>query len=479
MSPGISRINRLFVIIAAVFLLLVLASFAVTLALDSSKNIHKGIYIEDVNVSGMTENQAYDEVERNIQSKYEGTMLELKGNEYIHKVSLNQTGCMFMIQEAVRRAYLTGREGNIASRISSIFQAKLKKKNIDVNLVCSTENIRGILMGIKNNVDKESRNASIEVNEGELEYMSDETGYILDIEKNILIITEQLLQKRFEPVNLDIEEIAPEIKFDDICHIKDQLSSFKTWFNSENLNRSHNIKLACERLNNLILMPKAIMSVDRTLGPRTKEAGYLDAPIIYNNELVPGLGGGICQVTTTLYGAVLRAGLDVLERTPHSMPLAYVQPGQDATIAENSIDFKFQNNLDYAIYINAEVVSGNIVMTIYGVKHDKNYIIIKSDIIEVYHPPEQEIIIDDSLQDGEIKVLQQPRDGYRTVVWKETYDEIGNLLKREKISDDKYRAVTGRIKVSADFGREDTDGEQEDTNEEGEDTRENIETNGF
>jgi vancomycin resistance protein YoaR len=386
---------------------------------------------------------------------------------------------MFMIQEAVRKAYLKGREGNLATRIKSILKAKYSKINIEVNMLCSTENIRGILSEVKRTLDREYRNAGVDINDGKIEYLNDETGYVLDIEKNILNISKQLLQKRFEPVNLYINEIAPEVKFDDICLIKDKLSSFKTWFNRENKNRSYNIKLACEKLNNLVIMPKGILSVDRTLGPRTKEAGYLDAPIIYNNELVPGLGGGICQVTTTLYGAVLRAGLEVLERTPHSMPLAYVEPGQDATIVENIIDFKFQNNLDYAICINAEVVSGNIVMTIYGVKNDKNYIIIKSEILEVYHPPEQEIMVDESLPAGKTVVLQQQRDGYRTVVWKETYSEEGILIEREKVSDDIYKAVKGRIKVSSDFGREDADGEQEDTNEERENTGKNTETYGF
>jgi len=109
--------------------------------------------------------------------------------------------------------------------------------------------------------------------------------------------------------------------YKDISHIEEVISSFSTVFNSANVNRSHNIKLACERINNTVLLPGETFSMDASLGSRTKENGYKDAPVIVKGRLIEGVGGGVCQVTSTLYVAVLKAKLEVVERVKHSMPL--------------------------------------------------------------------------------------------------------------------------------------------------------------
>jgi len=171
--------------------------------------------------------------------------------------------------------------------------------------------------------------------------------------------------------------------YKDISHIEEVISSFSTVFNSANVNRSHNIKLACERINNTVLLPGETFSMDASLGSRTKENGYKDAPVIVKGRLIEGVGGGVCQVTSTLYVAVLKAKLEVVERVKHSMPLGYVEPGQDATISEGYIDFKFRNNTDRACLISASVVGNRIDIKLLGAKRNSNYDVrLKSVVVE-------------------------------------------------------------------------------------------------
>jgi vancomycin resistance protein YoaR len=266
------------------------------------------------------------------------------------------------------------------------------------------------------------------------------------------LIENKLIGRDFSPFNLEVDLIYPRIQYDDISGIEEVVASFSTSFNSANINRTHNIKLACERINNKILLPNDVFSMDASLGTRTKENGFKDAPVIVNGKLIEGVGGGVCQVTTTLYVAVLEAKLEVVERVNHSIPLGYVAAGQDATISEGYIDFKFRNNKDYAYLISASVEGNRVVIRLFGKRNaTKHKVKLKSVITEYLNPPEAEIIIDNTLPAGTTQVERKPVQGLKVTVYRETYDENNRLIEREKISEDVYQPVRGRIRVSPDY----------------------------
>lgn len=198
--------------------------------------------------------------------------------------------------------------------------------------------------------------------------------------------------------------------------------------------------------------------MDASLGTRTKENGYKDAPVIVKGKLIEGVGGGVCQVTTTLYVAVLEAKLEIVERVNHSIPLGYVAAGQDATISEGYIDFKFINNKDYPFLISASVEGSRVVIRLLG-KRDaaRNKVKLRSVITEYLNPPKDEIIIDDTLPAGTAEVERKPVRGLKVVVFRETYDENNRLIEKEKISEDVYQPVRGRIRVSSDYSAQNTD----------------------
>ncbi len=153
----------------------------------------------------------------------------------------------------------------------------------------------------------------------------------------------------------------------------DLLSSFSTKYSVRATARTTNLKLAASKINGTVLMPGETFSYNKVVGARTIAAGYKEAPIYVSGEVVDGLGGGICQITSTLYNAVVYANLDVVERTNHQFVPSYVTASRDATVVYGSLDFKFKNNRNYPIKINCSVSDGIANFQIFGLKQDDDY----------------------------------------------------------------------------------------------------------
>lgn len=153
----------------------------------------------------------------------------------------------------------------------------------------------------------------------------------------------------------------------------DLLSSFSTKYSVRATARTTNLKLAASKINGTVLMPGETFSYNKVVGARTIAAGYKEAPIYVSGEVVDGLGGGICQITSTLYNAVVYANLDIVERTNHQFVPSYVTASRDATVVYGSLDFKFKNNRNYPIKINCSVSGGIANFQIFGLRQNDDY----------------------------------------------------------------------------------------------------------
>ena len=151
------------------------------------------------------------------------------------------------------------------------------------------------------------------------------------------------------------------------------LSQYSTSYSTRDQKRTTNLRLAANKINGTVLMPGETFSYNKVVGERTIAAGYQEAPIYVSGKVVDGLGGGICQITTTLYNAVVYANLDIVERSNHQFVPSYAPASRDATVVYGSIDFKFKNNRDYPIKIVCSVQNGIANFQIYGLKTDNDY----------------------------------------------------------------------------------------------------------
>ncbi|AUS09399.1 hypothetical protein C1X05_11625 [Laceyella sacchari] len=170
-----------------------------------------------------------------------------------------------------------------------------------------------------------------------------------------------------QPLAVPVNIVKPRLTAAKLRRLKEkQIGSYLTYYNEWNRNRAHNIHLATEAIDHKVLMPGEVFSFNKTVGPRSQARGYRLARIIVKGEYSEGVGGGICQTSSTLYNSVDKAGLKIVERQRHSKQVAYVPRGRDATVSWGGPDFKFQNQLNEPILIVAKASNGRLLISIYG-----------------------------------------------------------------------------------------------------------------
>lgn len=411
--------------------------------------IYNGIFIEGMNVSGMSKSQALKKVKSYFEENFNPDSLTLIYREKKWVIKLSSIEYSLDFNMAVNNAYALGREENKNLRLRTMKSLEKNPVNLVVSGKYDTQKLRNFLVKIKKQVDFSCKSSTYDYNYGRIMYTSEIEGRNFDIDANIRLIEQYLLNRNFNPVNLEVSAVKPPITLADVKDIKDTLASFTTTFNKNNSNRAHNIEVAAKKINNYLLKPGAEFSMNTVLGPRTSSNGYMQAPILYRNTVVPGSGGGICQVATTLYNSVLLSMLQVTSRVHHSAPIAYVSPGMDATISEGYIDLKFKNNRDYTVCIVTLIQANQVTVKIIGKKYENNPIVrLKPVIVSEYDIPSPEMVIDNSLADYEKKIIVKGRKGLKVSVYREQYNQNGDLIKSEKISEDLYKPLRGKIAVN-------------------------------
>ena len=249
-----------------------------------------------------------------------------------------------------------------------------------------------------------------------------------------------LIASHQEEYSIPLKVLYPNVTTNQIGDdaFPDQLSKFSTSFSSSTYSRSTNISLAAQKLNGVVIMPGETFSYNQTVGQRTKAAGFKEAPAYLNGQVVQEVGGGICQVSSTLYNAVLYSNLEIVERYNHGFKPSYVKPGLDATVSWGGPDFKFKNNRNYPIRIKTDTSGKVLKIYIYGLKTDNDYTV-KLDAQYVSNVPYKTIYQkDSSLASGESKVIQNGSNGCKTATYKYLYDSNGTLVSSECISRDTY-----------------------------------------
>lgn len=196
------------------------------------------------------------------------------------------------------------------------------------------------------------------------------------------------------------------------------ISSFSTRYDASNTNRSTNLRIAAEKINGTVLLPGEVFSYNKTVGKRTVEAGYKEAAGFSGGRVVPMLGGGICQVSSTLYDAVLYANLGIVERHNHMFQVAYIDTGKDATVVYGSLDFKFENTRKYPIMLQASARSGLLQIKVYGVKEEVEYDVEIVTKILNYTPYRVIYETDSSLGAGQERVAQAGIQGCKSITYK-------------------------------------------------------------
>ena len=257
----------------------------------------------------------------------------------------------------------------------------------------------------------------------------------------------EILKEDKEEYVIKLKITEPEITLEEIGTeaFPDQLSTFTTRYDVSDVDRSTNLRLASEKINGTVLAPGETFSYNKTVGARTVAAGYKNAKVYESGKVVDGIGGGICQVSSTLYNAALLANLEIVERRNHQFVTSYVGAGRDATVVYGQTDFKFKNTRKYPIRIVVTTNAGILKISIFGLKEENEYTFKFNTKTVSSIPYKTQYIEDSSLPAGTEKVEQKGANGLIT----ETYITKmldGKVVSTELLSKDTYSAMTRIIR---------------------------------
>ncbi|MCM3628129.1 VanW family protein [Paenibacillus glycanilyticus] len=250
-----------------------------------------------------------------------------------------------------------------------------------------------------------------------------------------------------------VKTVHPEITLEKLKDegIDRKIMEFTTSFTTSAEGRAYNVTTTARVLNDWVLDPGEVFSYGDVVKKTEEEYGYKEAPVISNGKLVPGIGGGICQVSSTLYNAILRtAGIDIVERRNHSLPVAYLPKGTDATFASGAIDFRFRNSTGKKLIIRTVVEDRQLTVKLFGTMPENIRYEIESNVVRTVQPAVQKVT-DKSLDAGQQVVVQNGSLGYVVDTYR-TLIKDGKEVSREKITHDTYRAQPTIVHVAPGSG---------------------------
>ena len=404
--------------------------------------IADGVYIGNVYVGGMTEEEAVDAISAYAQS-VDDAVLTLNANGKSVEVSAQELGITFQNTNAVQEALAVGRNGNLIKRYKDKKDLEHGSKVFELPLGLNETAAREVLTAKAEKLNNEAVDNGLIRENGQFQFIEGSSGVEVNVEKSLMTI-EDYLKNNWDGTDASIDLVAevvePEGTKEELAKVKDLLGSYTTNYSTSSAGRCANISVAAGKINGTVLYPGEEFSVGQTIGPLTAAGGYELAGAYENGQTVQSYGGGVCQVSTTLYNAVLKAELEVTQRSNHSMIVTYVDPSADAAIAESSgKDFVFVNNTDYPIYIDGHTADKKITFTIYGVEtREKNRAVsYESEVIEKKVPEADQIIADASQPIGVISV-SSAHIGYKARLWK-IVKENGVEVSREQVNSSNYK----------------------------------------
>ncbi len=426
-------------------------------AAGTEKRILPGIFIEDIPLEGKTAAEAKALVESYVSDNLSGkaiTLIAIDGNTV--EITPADIGLRWSNPEITEEAADIGQKGNVVQRYKAAKDLQHENKVFHMEFEVDREQVRQILEEQCAIYNVEAKDATLSRIDGNFVVNEGQTGKVVDVDASIQLIYDYFNSDWTEGESGSIELVVtvdePQGTDEELAKVRDVLGTFTTSFRTSGASRSANVVNGCALINGATLYPGDEFSTVEAITPFTTENGYYMAASYLNGQVVDSLGGGICQVSTTLYNAVLLSELEVTERHNHSMIVTYVDPSADAAIAESSgKDFKFVNNTGAPIYIEGITTDDkHITFTIYGMEtrastHQVRY---ESEVVSTTYPDSEVIYASESLPVGSVSV-QSAHIGYKANLWK-IVTENGQEVSREQVNSSSYKMVprTATVGVS-------------------------------
>ncbi|MCR5788485.1 MAG: VanW family protein [Lachnospiraceae bacterium] len=420
-------------------------------AVSTTNRIVDYVYAGPVALSGKNFAEAEAAIEQYISGlrQVEITLVSVDGNT--SSVTAGQMGIFWKNPEILNEALLLGNSGNIIARYKTLKDLEHEPQVFPIELSCDKEKVRSLVEAEGEKYNIPPVNPRVRRENGAFTVLQEGSdGYEVDVDASVKTIMKAMDDFTGEPEKIELTVAATKARGteEDFAMMKDVLGAYHTSFSSSSADRSGNVKNGTKLINGTMLYPGDQFSVYQAVSPFTEENGYFLAGSYANGLVVESLGGGICQVSSTLYNAVLRAELQVDERHNHSMIVTYVDLSSDAAISGTEKDFKFTNNLDNPIYIEGYTTdSKEVYFTIYGVETRPQNRSVSFESVEISKTEAEGVnIVADNSQPVGYMHSQSAHTGYVGELWKVVKTD-GVETERTQINRSTYKMVPKTVAV--------------------------------
>ena len=378
------RWKRIALIVAlAVLLMIIGTGVALTLAANSFQSsgiIARNVLIEGVPVSGMTTEEAVGALHREwVPLLPDELELVYPGGSYT--VPRRKLGAELQLELAATEAHRVARVGGLVERIRT--QISLRRDPVEVQVECRVDEsaLDAAVADAAGRVNRQPMDAEVEVSDDDKVTIKDHVnGLVVKLDQSKAALVAALKEPGARQIELAVEEQAPHITGEDLSHLETVLASYTTKFNSGQVSRTTNLRIATKILDRKIIMPGEVFSINDIVGERTPERGFKPAPIFWTGgELRQSTGGGLCQVASTAFNTALLANMQVVERSSHVRAVDYVPLGRDAAVLWGSKDMRWRNSMKHPVLFIARDDSNSLTYKIIGSEEDKAEVRVTSD----------------------------------------------------------------------------------------------------
>ncbi|BCN29144.1 VanW family protein [Anaeromicropila herbilytica] len=459
--------KKKYIVILAAILIICLGTvgFGINaLATVKDGQICKGVYIDSVNVGGMTASEAKEAVSNYVDNLKKKTVT-VKVDDNEESITLGELGYEVKENDFIDKALEVGRSGNVIKRYKDIQDTKNNNLVYKLDYTLDENKVQDFVKNKLSKYNIPSKNAKLTRKNGKFIVSNHKVGRAVAVRDTMEKIQSVILDKwnkKDVEVKAIVNDAVPKYTKELLQRCNSLLGSFHTTYATSTSERAANLANGARLINGSIVYPNEVFSAYDHLNPFTTDNGYETAGAYSEGKVIDSVGGGVCQVSTTLYNAVLYSELEVVERSPHSMIVSYVTPSRDAAIAGTYKDFKFKNNTEVPIYIEAFTVGRTITFNIYGEEtRDKGRRVeYESKVLKKIDPPKDEVTEDKTKPSTFKEVTQEAHIGYKAELYKIVYQD-GKEVSREVINTSSYAAAPRYITVGTKEDKEKEKAEKE------------------
>ncbi len=413
---------------------------------------YEGVYVEGIALGGLSREEANEKIQTELDERISNLNIVLQWDDEKVIFGSDELDISNNAEEIVEKAWNEGRSGKDKQRYDYVMNLTDNPVRYNIDIDVDASYLEPKIKAVALFRQREPGEASVRFDPDPekdgtewFDYTEPEAGIKTDPDALWDAVLQSVEKAGSAEVEIEKWEIPPTTTLEDLKNMTQRIVQFKSHM-ARNSNREHNVRLACSMINGTVLMPGEIFSFNETTGKRTKAAGFKEANVIVGgNRLEPGIAGGVCQVSGTLFNAVVRADLEIVERQHHSFELSYLTRGRDATVNYGTADLRFKNTSDYPVYISMYTIGREVYAEVYGMPLDDGMTIeLYVKTTRTVNPGPTIYVADSSVVYGQTDVYSA-RTGIKCTTYKDYYDADGKLVDRVELHSDYYRPFAKEI----------------------------------